>query len=75
MLKAIFYNTMVVACACNSNNWEVGEEGLSDLVEPWLLSELKASLGYMVRCCLKRSKGQGRVGGGKEERRGRGISE
>lgn len=73
MFKAIFYNTVVVACACNSNSWEVGEEGLSDLVEPGLLSELQASLGYMVKCCLKKSKGQERVGGGREEgRKGRG---
>lgn len=41
----------MVACACNPHNWEVGEEGLSNLVEPGLFSELG---GYMVRCCLKK---------------------
>lgn len=60
----------MVACACNPDNWEVGEEGLSNLVEPGLFSELG---GYMVRCCLKRNKGQGIKGRGGE--RGRGMSE
>jgi hypothetical protein len=56
---------VMVVHVCNPSSWEAEAGGLKVQGQLWLHGEFKGSLGYIMRCYLKKTKKEGK---GKKEK-------